>query len=190
MESSPILLPMDDFPEGKGAKKRQAINKANAKKALRPTSSLLEEYPNLTEKQVAYVENRAFGMNKGDSVTAAGYHQLSASSTLEQMPAITEAMSAERAKNARMSGVSRQDVIDGIKEAIDQAKLLAEPMAQIAGWREIAKMNGYYAPEVKELRLTGSQEAKVKEMQALTDEQLLELAQSDVIEGESKRIDG
>jgi phage terminase small subunit len=183
---------MDDF-EDKGAKKRKAINKANARKALRPTSSLLEEYPTLTEKQVAYVENRAgYGMTKQDAAKAAGYAASSAPSTatnLENLPAITEAMAAERARNARMSGVTRQDVIDGIKEAIDQAKLLAEPMAQIAGWREIAKMNGYYAPEIKELRLTGSQEAKMQEMKALTDEELLELAaKDDAIEGESKRL--
>jgi hypothetical protein len=61
-------------------------------------------------------------------------------------------------------------------------------MAQIAGWREIAKICGLYAPEVKEFRLTGSQEAKMKELQTLSDDQLLELAGS-VIEGESTRVD-
>ena len=181
---------MDDFPQDKGATKRRAINKANAKKGLRPTSALLEEYPHLTEKQVAYVENRAgFGMAKGDAARAAGYSDAAGEAkVLEKLPAISEAMAAERAKNARYAGVSRQDVIDGIKDAIDQAKLLAEPMAQIAGWREIAKICGHYAPEVKELRLTGSQEAKLREMQALTDDQLLELA-GNVIEGESTRVD-
>lgn len=182
---------MEDYPD-KNAQKRKAIRKAQTSKALKPTSSLLEEHPNLTEMQVAYVENRAFGLNKQDSAKAAGYAASSAPSTatqLEQLPAITEAMAAERAKNARYAGVTRQDVIDGIKEAIEQAKLLAEPMAQIAGWREIAKICGHYAPEVKELRLTGSQEAKVKEMQALTDDELLKLAEGEVIEGESKRVE-
>jgi hypothetical protein len=180
---------MEDYPD-KAALKRQAIRKGQAKKALRPTSSLVEENPNLTEKQVAYIENRAFGMNKQDSAVVAGYSDAAKEAhRLEQLPAISEALAAERARNARMAGVSRQDVIDGMKEAIEQAKLLAEPMAQIAGWREIAKMLGFYAPEVKEFRLTGSQEAKVKEMQRLTDDELLRLAEGEVIEGESTRVD-
>jgi hypothetical protein len=180
---------MDDFPSDKKSAKRQAIKRATKAKALKPTSSLLEDYPHLTEKQVAYVENRAFGLNKGDSARAAGYKDAPGEAkVLEQLPAISEAMAAERAKNARYAGVTREDVIEGIKTAIDQAISLAEPMAQIAGWREIAKICGHYAPEVRELRLTGPQEAKMKELQTLSDEQLLELA-GNVIEGESQRVD-
>lgn len=182
---------MDDFPEDKGAQKRRAINKAKAKKEarLQVSSSLLEDHPNLTEKQAVFVEGMASGMNKTDSARAAGFaHPVAASSTLINLPAISEAMAAERVKNARMAGVSRQDVIEGIKEAIGQAKLLAEPMAQIAGWREIAKICGHYAPEVKELRLTGSQEAKLKEMQSLTDDELLQLSGTVTVEGESTRV--
>jgi hypothetical protein len=32
-------------------------------------------------------------------------------------------------------------------EAIDRARVRADPAAQIAAWREIGKMLGYYAPE-------------------------------------------
>lgn len=182
---------MEDFLD-KNAQKRKAIHKARKAKALKPTSSLLEEHPNLTDMQTSYVENRAFGLNKQDSAVAAGYAKSSAPSTatqLEQLPAISEALAAERAKNARYAGVTRQEVIDGMKEAIAQAQMLAEPMAQIAGWREIAKICGLYAPEVKEFRLSGPQEAKVKEMQSLTDEELLKLAESEIIEGESTRVE-
>lgn len=175
--------------EGGRAAKRQAIAKAIVKKGAPVTSSLLLE-SGLTPKQAAYVENRSFGMDKQDAATAAGYKDPAAEARdLEKIPNVMEALSAERRLNQRLLGFTREDVLNGIKKAIDDASILADPQAQIAGWREIAKICGHYAPEVKQIQLTAGQQAKRGELEALTDEQLLEIMTGrPAIEGESRRI--
>lgn len=156
--------------------KRQAIAKSLARKGL-PVSSALLANDTLTDKQKGYVEGRASGMNKRDAATAAGYRDPSGDAkVLEQLPAINEAMASERAANARLMGFTRADVLQGIKSAIDDAKILADPQAQIAGWREVAKICGYYAPEEKRITLTAGQLEARGQMEMLSDDELLQLA--------------
>ena len=93
-------------------------------------------------------------------------------------------------KNERMADMSRKRVLDGFLEAIEQAKMLAEPMTQIAGWRELAKMCGYYAPEVKTLNVNVSSQRLLTQLETLSDKDLLELIEQDaeVIEGEAREL--
>lgn len=60
-----------------------------------------------------------------------------------QRPHVISAREKMRAALRARVDITREDVVAGLKEAIDQAIILADPMAQIAGWREIAKMLGY-----------------------------------------------
>lgn len=80
-------------------------------------------------------------------------------------------------------------MLRGLKEAIDDAKILADPSAQISGWREIAKICGYYAPEIKSITLTAGQLQKRGELEVLSDEQLLELIKAPAIEGHFTRLE-
>ena len=83
---------------------------------------------------------------------------------------------------------TRDDVVAGFKDAIDQAKVLADPMAQIAGWREIAKIKGYDKQPQLVLNLHGTVEQFKKELQHMPTEQLLELAGSNVIDADFYRV--
>ena len=83
---------------------------------------------------------------------------------------------------------TRDDVVAGFKEAIDQAKVLADPMAQIAGWREIAKIKGYDKQPQVVLHAHGTVEQFKKELQHMSTETLLELAGSDVIDADFYRV--
>ena len=93
-------------------------------------------------------------------------------------------------KNEHMADISRKRVLDGFLEAIEQAKMLAEPMTQIAGWRELAKMCGYYAPEVKTLNVNVTSQRLLTQLETLSDKDLLELIEQDaeVIEGEAREL--
>lgn len=51
-------------------------------------------------------------------------------------------------------GFTREDITEGIHDAVQQAKLLADPMAQIRGWTEIARINGLDAPKKVEVEVT------------------------------------
>lgn len=83
---------------------------------------------------------------------------------------------------------SREDVIHGFKQAVDQASILGDPMAQIAGWREIAKIKGYDKQPVITLNLHATVEEFKKQLQNLPTDRLLELAGSDVLDGDFYRV--
>jgi len=84
---------------------------------------------------------------------------------------------------------TRDDVIAGMKQAIDQASVLADPMSQIAGWREIAKLRGYdKAPSIN-INLTGTIDQLRKQVQAMPTEKLLELAgDNNILDGDFYRV--
>jgi hypothetical protein len=85
---------------------------------------------------------------------------------------------------------TREDVAFGYKEAIDQAKLLGDPMAQIAGWREIAKLKGYDKQANITFNVHGTIEDFKKQLVNMPTDKLLELAGSDVLDGDFYRVRG
>lgn len=137
----------------------------------------------LTEKQAVYVDARGRGKGRRTAAAEAGYTNPDANAhKIDKVPAVQEAIEREKANYRLVSGLTRQDVIDGLMDAVNQGKLLSDPQSQIAGWREIAKIHGYYAPEVKKIELTGSQQRKVSQLEALSDQELLEM--SNALEGD------
>lgn len=83
---------------------------------------------------------------------------------------------------------SRDDVVFGMKEAIDQAKVLGDPMAQIAGWREIGKIKGYDKVPQVNITLTGTIEDFKKQLVNMPTERLLELAGTNILDGDFYRV--
>ena len=66
-------------------------------------------------------------------------------------------------------------MLAGLLEAVNQARVQSNPMAMIAGLREISKMLGFYAVETKRVELTAGQGATQRRMGAMSDAQLLAL---------------
>lgn len=83
---------------------------------------------------------------------------------------------------------SREDVVAGMKQAIDQASVLGDPMAQIAGWREIAKLKGYDKSPNINIHLTGSVESMKRQIQALPTEELMRLSGEKVIDADFYQV--
>jgi phage terminase small subunit len=140
----------------------------------------------LNERERLYVQARAQGMTHYPALRAAGYAESSskAESIFMSRPAIRAALAEEQAKYREQSRFKRDDVLNGLAEAIDQAKIQADPMGQIAGWREIAKICGFYAPETKKIELGGSAQRLLAKFEQLSDAELLQIAEGEVFEGE------
>lgn len=83
---------------------------------------------------------------------------------------------------------TREDVVHGFKQAIDQAAILGDPMAQIAGWREIAKIKGYDKIPSVHINLTGTVEQVTKQVKSLSTARLIELAGSEALDGDFYRV--
>lgn len=145
----------------------------------------------LTEKQRMFVRFWASGETPRTAAVMAGYSSGSNSVWWEMRndPAILKMYREEVAVFREASKMTRQKVMDMLREAYDMAKIKAEPAVMVAAAREIGKMCGFYEPEVKININLGAkaQEALTK----LSDKELLELIESgdDVLEGESMRVE-
>lgn len=141
----------------------------------------------LSEQQLKYVKHRSRGLSATQAARNAGYaHAKQAANIVERQERVQAALKHEIEQYRIAAQITREEVIEGMKEAINQAKLIADPTAQIRGWSELAKMLGYYAPEVKKLELSVKAAGKRQQLELLSDDELLELAAgtAKVIEGE------
>lgn len=145
----------------------------------------------LTDKQRMFARFLAEGKTPETAHALCGYKRRSSHAweTLK-VPGIMEYVKKLQKKNEHMMDMSRKRVMDGFLEAIEQAKLMSEPMTQIAGWREIAKMCGYYAPEVKKIDINVSSQRILSQLETLSDADLLEMIETDAetIEGEAREL--
>lgn len=104
---------------------------------------------------------------------------------VEKSPFVRAALEKEWAKAEKVSEMSKKKVMDGMLYAIDQAKLLADPTAQISGWREIAKICGYYEPQRVQIDVSVSAKRLFSQFETLSDDELLKIAEQEIIDVES-----
>jgi transcriptional regulator with XRE-family HTH domain len=81
--------------------------------------------------------------------------------------------------HAKRLNVRREQVIEGILEAIEGAKMTNEPAVQIRGWEAIAKMQGYNAPERHIHDIPDDTKRLMEAMQDMSDEQIAQMAGMD-----------
>ena len=132
------------------------------------------------------------GMDLRPAMMAAGYSSESARlKTVENRPILADALAQVYRENRSKARVTRDEVLEGFREAIGDAKLAGEPATQIKGWTEIGKMCGFYAPAKAEITISEGAKNLEEQIQNLSTEELLELAGQDtldVLEGECERI--
>lgn len=147
--------------------------------APRPQSILL------TEQQAAFVDATMLGADRVEAARAAGYSQpMGDGAKVEKTKAVQAALAAARSELSSATQITRADVIDGFMEAINIAKLAADPSAMIKGWSETAKVLGLYAPEVKKIEMSMNQKRLASKYEAMSDQELL-----DIIEGKCERLE-
>lgn len=142
----------------------------------------------LTERQQLFVNAIARdGMNFNAAMRQAGFTNTSGTRhSLMGNAKIQHAIAVEREKYAKASMMTKKKVIEGFTEAIDMARIKADPMVMVAGWREIAKMCGFYEPTRHKLEVSVNGQVVIQKLQQLDDHELLQLAEGNVeaIEGE------
>ena len=154
--------------------------------ADRPQSILL------TAQQAAFVDAKMLGKDNIDAARAAGYkNPITSGNNIAKTDSVQRALAAARDELSSAAQITRADVIDGFMEAINMAKLAADPASMIKGWSETAKVLGLYAPEVKKVEISGSQKRLQSKYEAMSDMELLDIIEGRVklIEGESIRVD-
>jgi hypothetical protein len=78
--------------------------------------------------------------------------------------------------------LKRLDTINGILEAIEMARVIADPGVMIKGWVEIGKILGHYAPEVKKIEITTNQRHVRHQLESMSDEDLLAIIDDQAVQ--------
>lgn len=78
--------------------------------------------------------------------------------------------------HAKRLNVKREQVIEGLLEAIDHAKMMNEPSTEMRGWEAIAKMQGYNAPERRIHDLSEDTKRMVETMRGMGDAEIAKMA--------------
>jgi phage terminase small subunit len=146
----------------------------------------------LTQQEEAFLLNLMQGMPKSTAVKQAGYTFKDASSAADKIlkrPQVKNRLAQLQTEARQRAKFTQDDVLTGLEEAINDAKLAGDPNAQISGWREIAKMLGYYAPEQKKLEISHTHEKARQQLASLPEDELMKLAGGDVIDGEFELLE-
>lgn len=139
------------------------------------------------EQQLVY-NIEVLGMSQARAAELAGVVSFQ---VVLKRPDVIDAREKLRTAVRQRADITKDEVIAGIKKAVDQADLLADPMAQIAGWREIAKMLGYDAPREVKVTISTDINTRRRQIAQLDDEELIEmLGADDVIDAEFYEVDG
>ena len=94
-------------------------------------------------------------------------------------PNIQEAVSAERRRYEQDPGITRERVIAELRSAIDIARTRGNVPAMISGWREIAKICGYYERRVEvSIHPNVAAQRLVSQLETMSTDELMKIAES------------
>ena len=131
---------------------------------------------NLSAKQVRFVAEYLVDGNGTQAAIRAQYGVAGAgvaAMRLLKNVYVQEALQAQQSADAARLCLRREDVLAALLEAVDQARVQSNPMAMIAGLREIGKMLGFYAPETKRVEVSAAGQSDLSRMNQMSDAELL-----------------
>ena len=98
---------------------------------------------------------------------------------------IVQARAMVRQQMMVRTAFTREEWVNRTYEAVERAKLLADPMAEIAGMKEIGKALGLYEPQKIDINLKASMEALAQHAKTLPDDELMSrLGASSIIDAD------
>jgi hypothetical protein len=130
----------------------------------------------LNTKQLRFVDEYCISHSAADAARKAGYSVKTARSIGHELltkPDVQEAVQARQATTALELGVTRQQVLSDLLEAIQTARLQGNPGAMIQGARELGKLMGFYSPELVEIHMSTNDAVLKARYEAMSDEELM-----------------
>jgi hypothetical protein len=150
-------------------------------------TNLLASSNHLTDDEANFVYNvEALGLPAKKAAELAGM-------SLKKLnaPHIIQAREQTKRELRGATQITKEDVIWGMREAIDRARLLGEPMTEIIGWEKTAKLLGYDQPQRIDINITASVDALKSQVRRLSDAELVKLVGANgVIDADFYEVDG
>lgn len=145
----------------------------------------------MTDQQKQFIEHVLKGDPPQLAARKAGYQSPKQQAyTILKSPKMQAAIRFCYHKYGQAAQMTRKRVMDGLLEAIEMAKLQADAGNMVNGWREIGRMCGYYAPEVKKIDISVTTRRVVDQLETLSDDALLEMVENSgqTIEGTAEKV--
>lgn len=154
-----------------------------------PAASELAGIPSmsgLTAEEASFVYNvEVIGLPARAAARQAGLPP-----TMISKPHLQQARELLRREVRGNLQVTKEDVTFGIKEAIDRARILGEPMTEIAGWDRLVKLHGLDAPQKVDISVHTTIEVLNQHVRGLSDVELAKALGGDtVIDGDFYRVE-
>ena len=133
----------------------------------------------LSDKRSRFVAEYCVDQNGTQAAIRAGYAPASAYSAAHRLlkkDEIRAAVAERQGEMAEELEISREKVMRGLLEAVEIARLQADPGAMVKAWSEIARMCGYYAPVKQQVDVSVSAKRLVDKFEVMSDAELLRLA--------------
>lgn len=177
-----------DKPRAKPVKRGAAATLSAVDKGTRSlpstasaaTAALVDPDKPLTAQQMAFVQAWAQGESIHSASQRAGYSSGDGFCyRMTRMPNVLKIYHQEKALYEASAQMSRKKVMDMLLESYDMAKLMAEPASMVSAAREVGRMCGYYEPIKHTLDVNIKGEVTVRQLNGMTDAQLLEIVMND-----------
>ncbi|MEI7431677.1 MAG: terminase small subunit [Betaproteobacteria bacterium] len=137
----------------------------------------------LTVRQEKFVEHYAICSNAAEAARLSGYSPKTARQIATEnltKPAIKDAIAARQRFFADELRITKDDVLAGLLSAIQMAREQQNPGAMISGLVQIAKLCGFYEPEVHQVHLTDDAGRLLSKFEAMSDDELLAIVEGRV----------
>ena len=135
----------------------------------------------LTPKQSRFIDEYMVDLNGAAAAVRSGYSRKTSRAIAAEnltKPDIQAELQARGAVLARELEITRVDVVKNLLDVFNMSRELKNPAAMISSMSTIAKMLGYFSPEVKRVELSEGQSALKAKFSAMSDAQLLALIAS------------
>ncbi len=135
----------------------------------------------LSDKQLRWIDEYLVDLNGAAAAVRAGYSPKSARAIAHEnltKPDILAVLQEKQVAMAHKLQVTREGVVKGLLDAAKMGRLLQNPAAMVSALSTIAKMLGYFSPELKRVELTTSQQTTYRDLSRLSDAELLDIIQS------------
>jgi hypothetical protein len=122
----------------------------------------------------AYVNFRILGFTPRQAAIQAGYKSHRDYLKFEQDPYVIEKLRGHVNQTRRDTLYTRDKVMEVIEEGIELCKLQGDGVGMVRGAQEFNKMQGFYAPESKEIKVSVEHEIRQRQIHEMDESDLLE----------------
>ena len=132
----------------------------------------------LSPRQEKFVEHYSLCGNAAEAARLAGYSARTARVIGPEnltKPAVKAALAARQQAFQEELQITKDDVLAGLVNAIHLATEQQNPSAMISGLAQIAKMCGFYEPDVSRVEISEKSLRLKHRFAAMTDDELLEV---------------